>query len=303
MNIFKQIIKGLKKPRITFAFMISKFSYFLSDISLIKLRYYVLMKKKLNLKNPQTYNEKLQYLKLYNKCDDYTKMVDKYAVKEYVSTKIGHEYVIPTIGCWNTADEIEWDKLPDRFVLKTTHGGGNCGVIICKNKKNANINEIIKKLNKSLKQDLYKISLEYPYKNVVKRIIAEPYMEDKITHELRDYKFFCFNGIVKAMFIGSERQKRKEPFFDFFDPDFNLLPIRQGHPNSIKHPEKPLCFEEMKLIASKLSENIPHVRVDLYEVNGKVYFGELTFFHFGGFVPFEPHEWDYKFGEWLKLPK
>ena len=284
--------------------LLHQFSWMIkNDKKYIKWNYFFGMHKFPNLDNPQTYTEKLQWLKLHNKHPEYTQMVDKYAVKEYVSSIIGTEYLIPTIGIWNTPEEIEWDKLPNQFVLKTTHGGGNCGVIICRDKETADIQIIIKKINKSLKQDLHSISREYPYKNVAKRIIAEPYMEDTHTQELRDYKFFCFNGEVKALFVGSERQKRKEPYFDFFDPNFNLLPIKQGHPNSINKPEKPSCFEDMKIIATKLSEGIPHVRVDLYEVNGKIYFGELTFFHFGGIVPFEPECWDYKFGKWLMLPK
>ena len=302
MNVLRTLAKGFKKPRITAWILINKMARLFSDEQLLKLQYRIMMGRKLNLENPTTFNEKLQWLKIYNKCESYTQMVDKYSAKEYVSSKIGNKYIIPTIGVWSSTDEIEWDKLPNEFVLKTTHGGGNCGVVICKDKETADIKSIVMKLNASMKQDLFVTSREWPYKNVHRRIIAEPYMEDVKTHELRDYKFFCFNGKIKALFIGSERQRREEPFFDFFDSDFNPLPIKQGHPNSQNKPERPVCFEEMKIVASKLSEGIPHVRVDLYEVNGKVYFGELTFFHFGGVVPFEPEEWDYKFGEWIKLP-
>lgn len=302
MGLFRLLIKGFKKPRTAMLLVINKFAKLFSDETLIKLQYRIMMGKKLDIKNPKTYNEKLQWLKLYNKCDEYTKMVDKYAVKEYVASIIGSDYIIPTLGVWNDADEIDWDTLPNQFVLKTTHGGGNCGVVICKNKSKADIPSIVRRLNKSMKQDLFVTSREWPYKYVPRRIIAEPYMEDLKTQELRDYKFFCFDGVVSALFIGSERQRREEPYFDFYDSDFNMLPIKQGHPNSDIKPEKPSCFEEMKRIASKLSEGIPHVRVDLYEVNGHIYFGELTFFHFGGIVPFEPEEWDYWFGKNIKLP-
>lgn len=300
MNRFFKIFR---EPHWFFGGVLHKLPWLIKDDeTYIKWNYYFGIHKFPNLENPQTYNEKLQWLKLHDKHSKYTQMVDKYAVKDYVSAIIGNEYVIPTIGVWNTPEEIEWNKLPNQFVLKTTHGGGNCGVVICKNKEAADIQSMTKKLNQSLKQNLYTTSREYPYKEVIKRIIAEPYMEDSQTQELRDYKFFCFDGKVKALFIGSERQKREEPYFDFFDSEFNLLPIKQGHPNSINKPQKPCCFEEMKVIASKLSEGIPHVRVDLYEVNGRIYFGELTFFHFGGIVPFEPENWDYRFGEWLTLP-
>ena len=230
-------------------------------------------------------------------------MVDKYAVKEYVANIIGKEYIIPTLGVWDTPNDIDWDSLPEKFVLKTNHGGGNTGVVICKNKSTFDKQKAVEKLWKSYNGDIYKTSREWVYKNIAKKIIAESYIEDSKTQELRDYKFFCFNGEVKYLFVASERQKKEEPFFDFFDQDYNILPIKQGHPNSVNTPEKPICFEEMKIIASKLSQQLPHVRVDLYEVNDKVYFGELTFFHYAGFVPFEPQEWDYKFGEMIKLPQ
>ena len=154
-----------------------------------------------------------------------------------------------------------------------------------------------------MNRNFYWWEREWPYKSVKPRIIAEQYMEDAATAELRDYKFFCFNGEVKALFIATERQKEGEEVkFDFFDADFNHLPVRQGHPNAQIAPEKPVTFAEMKRLATKLSEGIPHVRVDFYEVNGKIYFGELTFYHFGGAVPFEPSEWDKTFGDWITLP-
>lgn len=301
--LVKRIVKVVKNPKRVLLFFIKKTAFFYPDVIYIKALFYLQMGKKLNLKNPQTYNEKLNWLKLYNRKPKYTEMVDKYAVKKYVSDLIGNEYIIPTLGVWENPKDIDWNSLPCQFVLKTTHGGGNTGVIICKNKNDIDVKTVIQKLKKSLKQDLYRTSREWPYKNIKKRIIAEPYMEDSKTQDLRDYKFLCFDGEVRALFIGSERQKRKEPYFDFFDESFNLLPIRQGHPNSELPPEKPICFEEMKNIASKLSKGIPHVRVDLYEANGKVYFGELTFFHFGGFVPFYPTKWDNIFGEYLNLPR
>lgn len=276
---------------------------FKNDELYLKILFRCFMQKKLNLKDPKTFSEKLQWLKLYNRKSEYTTMVDKYAVKEYVANIIGKEYIIPTLGVWDTPNDIDWDSLPEKFVLKTNHGGGNTGVVICKNKSTFDKQKAVEKLWKSYNGDIYKTSREWVYKNIAKKIIAESYIEDSKTQELRDYKFFCFNGEVKYLFVASERQKKEEPFFDFFDQDYNILPIKQGHPNSVNTPEKPICFEEMKIIASKLSQQLPHVRVDLYEVNDKVYFGELTFFHYAGFVPFEPQEWDYKFGEMIKLPQ
>lgn len=254
-----------------------------------------------NWKNPQTYNEKLQWLKLYYQCPEFTTMVDKYSVKEYVSSIIGEEYIIPTLGVWDNPDSIEWEKLPQKFVLKTTHGGGSEGVVICLDKQSFDRTSAIEKLKKSLKQDIYRTLREWPYKNVPHRIIAEEFINNN-QGDLPDYKFFCFNGIVQALFIGTDRSSGNVKF-DFFDANFNHLDLVQSHPMSGRTINKPACFEEMKEIASKLSQGIPHVRVDLYEVNCRVYFGELTFFHHGGVTAFHPQKWDYIFGSWLSLPK
>ena len=225
-------------------------------------------------------------------------MVDKYEAKEYVKKIIGEEYIIPTLGVWDNFDEIDFDKLPNQFVLKTTHDSG--GIVVCKDKTKLDLNVARKKLEKSLQHNFFYEHREYPYKDVKPRIIAEKFMVDESGTELKDYKFFCFDGIVKMLFVATDR-----PFdtrFDFYDMDFKHLPFKQGHPLATKEIRKPNGFEEMKRIASTLSKGIPHVRVDLYDINGKIYFGELTFFHFSGNVPFEPKEWDYKIGEWLKLP-
>lgn len=286
--------------KLTKRYICFKFPFLFSDKQAIMVFWDLRMDYPLNLENPQTFNEKLQWMKLYDRKDLYTTLVDKYAVKEYVSQKIGSEYIIPTIGVWNKVKEIDWDNLPQSFVLKCTHDSG--GLVICRDKKFLDIHSASNKLDKSLKTDYYKLGREWVYKNVPHRIIAEQFMEDKETGELRDYKFFCFNGRVKWLFIATDRQNREEPYFDFFDMDFNHLPIKSGHPNSPKTPEKPKCFEEMKSIAATLSKGLPHIRVDLYEVNGKVYFGELTFYHHAGTVPFEPKEWDYIFGKEIELP-
>lgn len=285
------------------ASLVENNSCLFGDKKYLELLFKYRMGYKLNLQNPQTYSEKLNWLKLYDRNPLYTKLVDKYEVKKFVEERAGQQYVIRTLGVWNTPEEIEWESLPNSFVLKTTHGGGNSGVVVCKDKSKMDRQKALRKLSMSMMQDLYKDSREWPYKNVPKRIIAEEYIEDEKTKELRDYKFFCFDGNVEFLFIGSERQKPGEDVkFDFFDKDFNHLVIRQGHPNSKKLPEKPSRFNEMKVLASKLSAGIPHVRVDLYEANGQVYFGEMTFYHFGGVVPFEPQKWDYEFGKLIKLP-
>lgn len=253
----------------------------------------------LNLDKPSKYNEKLQWMKLYDRNPLYTIMVDKYEAKKYVANIIGDEYIIPTLGVWDTVKEIDWDALPNQFVLKCTHDSG--GLVICKDKKKLNRRKAERKLKKSLRRDFYKYAREWPYKNVPHRIIAETYMEDDRTKELRDYKFFCFNGEVKALFIATDRQNREEPYFDFFDSEFNHLDLRHGHPNAPAPPEKPLLFDLMKKLAARLSTGYPQMRVDFYEVNGRVYFGELTLFHHTGMVCFEPAEWDDVFGSWIDL--
>ena len=282
--------------------LVSSFT-FLPDELYLRLRYRFSIGSWPNLSNPSTYNEKLLWLKLFDRNPLYTLLVDKYAVKEYVNKRIGDKYLVKTYGLWDSPDQIDFESLPNQFVLKTTHGGGNIGVVIVKEKTKIEVEKIRLMLKKSLSQDLYKSSREWPYKNIQKRILAEEYIEDAEFGELRDYKFFCFDGKVKALFVATERQNREEPFFNFFDEDYNSLEIKQGHPVSENVPQKPSHFQEMKTIAEKLSLGFPHVRVDLYQANEKVYFGEMTFYHFGGLVPFEPSKWDQIFGSWLTLPQ
>lgn len=258
--------------------------------------------KELNLENPQTFNEKLQWLKLYDRKPIYTTMVDKYAAKEYVADKIGEEYIIPTLGVWDKFDDIDFDALPDQFVLKCTHDSG--GLAICRNKKTFDIAAARKKINRCLKRNYYYTFREWPYKNVKPRIIAEKYMVDESGYELKDYKIFCFDGQPKIMFIATDRANpEEETKFDFFDMEFNHLPFQNGHPNAKKSIMQPKGFKKMKELAAKLSAGIPQVRVDFYDIDGKVYFGELTFSHWSGFVPFDPEEWDYKLGAWIDLPQ
>lgn len=264
--------------------------------------YWAYMGKKLKLNNPVTYNEKLQWLKLYDHDDRYPAMVDKYEAKKIVASIIGEEYIIPTLGVWNTPDEIDFDLLPDRFVLKSTHDSG--GVMIIDKTKGFDRDRVIAFFKDRLSHGTYQKQREWPYKMVTPRVLAEEYMEDTETHELRDYKFFCFDGIVKALFIATDRQSKEHPTaFDFFDANYNWLDMRHGHPNAPLIPKKPINFELMKELAAKLSKGFVQLRVDLYEINGKVYFGELTLFHHGGITPFDPEEWDYTFGRWIDLSK
>ncbi len=303
MSKVKKVIKYITDANYRFV-VDSRFGKYdnIPDEEYLKRRFRATMRKELDLDNPQTFNEKLQWLKLYDHNPIYTTMVDKHAVKEYVAERIGEEYIIPTLGVWDNFDDIDFDTLPNQFVLKCTHDSG--GLVICKDKAKLNLKKAKKKINDSLKRDFYLRAREWPYKDVPHKIIAEKYMEDTSTAELRDYKFFCFGGEPKVLFVATDRQtKGEEVKFDFFDVDYNHLDVRNGHKNAKVPPEKPLQFELMKDLAKKLSEDIPHVRIDFYEVDGKVYFGEMTFFHFSGTVPFEPEEWDYTFGSWIPLPE
>ena len=255
----------------------------------------------LNLDNTKTFNEKLQWLKLYNRKPEYTTMVDKYKVRDYIADKIGEEYLIPLIGVWDNSDDIGFDSLPNQFVLKCNHNSG-LGMCICKDKSKLDINNVKKDLQKGLEQDYYLTGREWPYKNVPRKIIAEKYMEQEDGKDLRDYKFYCFDGKAKVVGIYQDRNTHKETTGDFFDMDFNWLDFTFNMPNAKIKPSKPNQFDKMIEIAEILSEGIPHVRVDLYLSNNKIYFGELTFFDGSGFDKIEPIEWDYKLGGWIKLP-
>lgn len=256
------------------------------------------MGKPLDLEHPKTFNEKLQWLKLYDRNPRYTMLVDKYLVRQYIADTIGAEYLIPLLGVWDTPDEIDFDALPDQFVLKCNHNSG--GIFICRNKQILNIRKVKRLLRKWLKQDYSRICREWPYQNVQRRIIAEKYIETK-TGDLPDYKFFTMNGKVRAMFVATDRHNPQEELkFDFFDRNYQPLDFAQGHPRSKILPSKPESFERMCELAEKLAEGIPQVRVDFYEVDHKPIFGEMTFFHFAGMVPFEPESWDYKFGSWIQ---
>lgn len=277
------------------------FFKWMNDEEYINFFYKGKMNEDLNLENPKTYNEKIQWLKLNDRKESYTNLVDKFNVRKYVSDKIGEEYLIPLLGIWNNPDDINFEELPNKFVLKCTHDSG--GVFICNDKSKLDIPDLKNKLNKSLKKNYFWSQREWPYKNVEPRIIAEKYMVDSGTNELRDYKFFCFDGVPKFMFIATNRGV--DTRFDFFDLEFNHIPVEQHYKNAddISKIVKPANFELMKEISTKLSANMPHVRVDLYEINGKIYFGELTFYHFSGWESFNPKKYDEIFGSLINLPE
>lgn len=272
------------------------------DSVYLRITYYLHMGKRLNLKNPQTYTEKINWLKINDIHPEYSLLVDKYEVKKYVNQRLQTDcHTIKTLGIYDNFKDIDFDSLPDKFVLKTTNGGGNTSVVICKDKRIFDYVAAESKLRLNDGKKSYNWSREYLYQSVKPRIIAEEYIEAP-GDELSDYKIFCFDGVPKFLFVGTERQKKGEDVkFDFYDVNFNHLDLKNGHANAKIPPTRPENFERMLEIASELSSGIKHVRVDLYNVNGKIYFGEMTFFHFAGFVPFEPFDWDYRFGKFLEL--
>lgn len=271
------------------------------DSIYLKLLYRYKLGKKLDLKRPQTYNEKIQWMKVHYRNPLYTQLADKYGVREYISKRIGEEYLIPLIGVYDKFDDIDFDTLPEQFVIKCTHDSG--GLVICRNKEQLDIKKAKAKIERCLKRNYFLNSREWVYNDIKPRIVIEKYMVDESGYELKDYKFFCFDGSAKVMFMATDRSGEEETKFDFFDMDFNHLDLRNGHPNSVKKLEKPERFEEMAALAEKISEGLPHARVDLYNINGKLYFGEVTFFHWSGLKPFEPEKWDKIFGDWFMLPE
>ncbi len=303
MKFLKKIKYHLLHPRQFAISFLKKFGGQIQDELYLKIIFYLSVGYKLDLNNPKTYNEKLQWLKLNDtKAIENSFLVDKYLVKKYIAKEIGEEYVIPTLGVWNRAEDIDFNSLPQKFVLKCTHDSG--GIVICHDKANLDIDATIKKLNANLSSSFYKFSREYVYKDLKPKIIAEKYMEDNIDKELKDYKFLCFNGNPEVMIFMEGRQKGKEFLTaTFYDMNYVKLPFIQGDLNSIVPQNKPSGFEKMKELSKQLSRDFLFVRVDFYNVNGKIYFGEMTFYPTAGFVAVSPIEWDYKLGEMLKLPK
>lgn len=273
---------------------------FLPDRLFLKVKFRVIAGYRLNLTNPQTFNEKLQWLKLNDFHAEYTEMVDKVAAKEFVKRKLGNSYVIPTIGVWNSLEDINWDALPDKFVLK--NAGDSGGVVICHDKSQLDVSGLYKKLNSLSAYQFYRITREYPYKDVPRRYIAEEFLVDESGYELKDYKFFCFNGIPKYVQVDFDRFSGHKR--NIYDIDWNFIDLQIEYPNSpSRQIDKPANFEEMVQVACILSKGVPHVRVDLYNVNGRIYFGELTFYHGSGMEHFIPKIWDYKFGKLIELPQ
>lgn len=294
-----KIIKYLKNPNRIILFLGARNIIPISDEWMLKFMYKRAFNKKLDLKKPKTFSEKLQWLKLYDRKDIYTIMVDKHAVKGYVSSIIGDEYVIPTYGVYDKFDDIDFEQLPNKFVIKCTHDSG--GLVICDDKNKLNLQNAKRKISKCLKRNYFYCGREWPYKNVKSKILIEQYMEDKNSSDMIDYKFFCFNGEAKYCLVCSDRKTNlKETFFDL---TWNIAPFKRPNHEIDNSIRKPKNLNLMIKLANKLSKDIPFLRVDFYEIDGKIFFGELTFFPAGGFNGFDPEEWDLKLGELIDLSK
>ena len=283
--------------------ILSKFGFYknVDDKKYLEKMFNGMMNERLNLDNPKTFNEKLQWLKLFDRKDEYIKMVDKYEAKKYISDSIGNQYIVPTIGIYNKFDDINFNNLPNKFVIKCTHDSG--GIVICKDKSKLDIKKAKKKIDRCMSKNFFYYGREWPYKNIKPRIMIEKFLEDENQLEIFDYKFFCFNGKVEYLYVssGSHSSKQKIQFFDK-----NFTPVnctRKDYATFDVIPKRPKNFDKMIQLSEFFSDNIEHIRIDFYEINGKLYFGEFTFYTGSGYIPFESKEWDLKLGSLIDLKR
>lgn len=299
--MIQKMVEAIRNPKRVALFLLRKFSGCFSDELYLKILFRLKMGYPLNLRSPRTFNEKLQWLKLYNRKPEYTQMVDKYAVKEYVAKLIGEEYIIPTLGVWDRVEDIDFDTLPNQFVLKTTHGGGGGGVVVCKDKSNFDFKAAKIKLQKSMNSDIYRNFREWPYKHVQKRVIAEQYIEDSLG-ECNDYKFSCYRGEVTDVMACLDRAMGDTKFY-FFDSSWRLLRYNKRGleaPADFALPA-PNNLGSMFEIAAILSKDLPYARIDLYNIDGQIYFGEITFYPASGLDANLLPETDLLFGSRINL--
>ena len=300
----KSLLEELREPRRLFQKVINRYPGLLrwmDDETYLRLFYRMATGRRLNLQQPQTFNEKLQWLKLHDRRDIYTTMVDKCGAKRFVSERIGAEYVIPTLGVWDSFEEIDLDSLPVPFVLKCTHDSG--GLVVCTDRRGFDREAARRKINRRLRHNFYGYGREWPYKNVRPRIIAEPYLREPDGSALKDYKLFCFGGVPRMTLVCSGRFGDEGLREDFYGEDWEPLPLRRpGHAGSDAPVPRPGPYERMKAIAARLSEGIPFARIDLYLVGDRVYFGEITLYPTGGFEGFCPEEADLRLGRLIALP-
>lgn len=299
MNI-QRIKHWLKHPSRFIPSVLVRFGKYIPDKHYLKLKFYGIFGQRLNLNNPQTFNEKLQWLKLYNRNPEFTIMVDKVNVKKWVADRIGEQYIIPTLGVWERAEDIDFDSLPDQFVLKTNHDSG--AVIICKNKSKIDKTRILKSMSEYLSSNFFEIGREWPYKNVRRRILAEEFMVDESGYELKDYKIFCFSGKPEIIQVDFDRFSKSGHKRNLYTTDWSIIDCSYGYPSVPNHIiERPSNLDEMLKLASILSKNQTFIRVDFYSIKGSSKFGEITFYPGSGYEKFIPNEWDYKLGQLIKL--
>lgn len=299
----KSIKDIIKNPALLFLTIGHReFFNWMDDKTYLKIAYRIKMGKQLNLDNPKTFSEKLQWLKLYNRKSEHTQLVDKYEVKQIVADIIGEEYIIPTLGVWEKFEDINFNELPNQFVLKCTHDSG--GLVICKDKSKLDIERARKKIKRCLNHQYYWGVREWPYKNVKRRIIAEKYIDPKpLVKDLPDYKWYCFNG--EPIFCQVIQDRSTDEKIDFFDTEWNHQPFIGLNPkakHAVNMPNKPSKIETHIKIARQLSKDFPYARVDLYDVGEQIYFGEITLFPGSGFGSFTPDEWNEKLGDLINLP-
>ena len=300
-SVVQKLGRFLFCPAIRFAYLTELgFMNHMSDEAFTLREYRYRTGKTLNLKNPQTFNEKLQWLKVHDHNPEYTKMVDKYAAKQYAAEKIGADHIIPALGVWSTFDEIDFDALPEQFVLKCTHDSG--GLVICRDKTQFDKAAARRKIEKYLKRKYFYEHREWPYKDVQPQILAEQYMQDGDQKSLVDYKFYCFNGVPRYLYVSRGMENHATAQIGFLNLEWTFAPFgRTDYRPLSELPPKPQRYEEMLEFARKFSEGIPFLRVDLYEINGKVYFGELTFTPCAGAMPFDPPQADLEVGRLLDI--
>lgn len=302
-SLVQMLNRFVMNPKVRFGYL-SRLGFYnnWSDEKYLKKEYFLYTGKQLDLENPKSFNEKIQWLKLYDRKPIYTTMVDKYATKEYVANLIGNEYIVPLLGVWNTPDEIDFESLPQQFVLKTTHDSGT--VIICRDKDKLNIDEVKRRLWKSLRRNYYLVHREWPYKDVSRKIIAEQYLESEEGKGLRDYKFFNFNGKSMFVYISEGLENHSTARISFFDFNGEALPFNRLDYKPLDNCAFPSNFQNMKEISDLLARKLelPFVRTDFYSVNNKIYFSEITFSPCAGLMPLSPEKYDLELGKLIQLP-
>ncbi len=280
---------------------------FLTDENYLKIFFKSRLGYKLNLKEPRTFNEKLQWLKLHDKNPKYIRLADKAEVKQIVADMIGEQYVIPTYGVWDKFDDIDFSVLPDKFVLKCTHDSGS--VVVVSDKRNFDRLAAKRKISSRLRKNYFYLGREWPYKHIRPRIIAEKYLEDSSqksaleTDSLTDYKIMCFHGTARMSFVCTERFSPDGLKVTFYDREWNVLPFERHYKKSMNPMPKPESYEQMIRMAEKLSSGIPFARIDFYESAGRPYFGEITLYPGTGVEEFTPRKWDFRLGQWIDLKK